>query len=266
MEPAQRFCPQCGQQAVIHRFSVPHFLHEFFHAFTHTDKGIFHLLKSLVTRPGATAREYIRGRRKAYFNPFTFFLIVMGIYVLADAFFIRSSPPIEPNQQVLAHIPTQEGKQKYIGMLHRGNKARQFMEKKANIVAMIAVPLIALVSWLFFYRKGYNYAEHLTANLMFVVFSNLVFVLLVFPLQALFRGSAIAGWLPLAGMVLQALYLCWCYNGFFELRTVGQRTKSLLVSLFAIVLWFIFSLTIMAVYIYQSWDFYQFFGRMLGRG
>lgn len=264
LQPEQRYCSQCGQQADIHRFSIPHFLHEFFHAFTHTDKGIFHLLKSLATRPGITAREYIQGRRKAYFNPFTFFLIVMGIYVLADVAFSKHVPEQEPDQRILAHIPTAEGKQQYIGMLHRGNNVRYFMEKKANIVAMVAVPLIALISWLFFYRRGFNYAEHLTANMMFVVFSNLLFALLIFPLRALFKDTALANWLPLIGMLLQALYLYWSYNGFFQLKTAGQRTKSLLVSLFAIVAWFMFSLTVMAVYIYQSWDFYKFFGRMLG--
>ena len=262
LQPGQRFCSQCGQQAAIHRFSVPHFLHELFHAFTHTDKGIFHLLKSLATRPGATAREYIGGKRKSYFSPFTFFLIVMGIYVLADAFFIKTPPATEPDQQVLARIPTAEGRQHYTTMLHRGDNVRHFMTKKANIVAMVAVPLIALISWLFFYRRGYNYAEHLTANMMFVVFSNLVFVLLIFPLKALLKGGPLSNMLPMIGMLLQAIYLSWCYNGFFQLSTAGGRIKSLLVSLFAIVLWFMFSLTIMAIYIYRSWDFYQFFGRM----
>ncbi len=266
LQPDQRFCSQCGQQAAIHRFSVPHFLHEFFHAFTHTDKGIFHLLKSLATRPGATAREYIQGKRKTYFNPFTFFLIVMGIYVLAGAFFAKPVPERQPDQQVLARIPTEEGRQKYRAMLYRGNKVQQFMSSKANIVAMVAVPLIALVSWLFFFRRGFNYAENLTANMMFVVFSNLVFVILIFPLRAGLKGSMATWWFPFVGMLLQAFYLWWCYNGFFELNSAGQRIKSLLVSLFAIVLWFFFSTSIMSLYIYQSWDFYKFFGRMFGGG
>ncbi len=130
--------------------------------FTHTDKGIFHLLKSLATRPGATAREYIGGKRKTYFSPFTFFLIVMGIYVLADAFFIKTPPASGPDQQVLARY-TYRSRAASITppCFNRGNNVRQFMTQKANFVAMVAVPLIALISWLFFYRRGYNYAEHL---------------------------------------------------------------------------------------------------------
>jgi hypothetical protein len=57
----------------VHRITLKHFFHEVFHAFTHTDKEIFHLLKSLATRPGSTARQYVLGKRQSYFNPFTVF-------------------------------------------------------------------------------------------------------------------------------------------------------------------------------------------------
>lgn len=262
LQPEQHFCAQCGQKTPVHRITLPHFLHEFFHAFTHTDKGIFHLLKSLAIRPGTTAREYLAGKRKRYFNPFTFFLIVMGIYVLTGAYFTKIPSLREPSQAVLARISTEEGKQRYIELLTRGSKVERFMAQKANIVAMVAVPFIALITWLFFYRRGYNYAEHLTANMMFVVFSNLLFAVLIFPLRAAFRGTPTAQYLPMWGLLLQALYLFWCLNGFLQLNKPGQRIKSLLVSLLAIVCWFLFSLTVMALYIYQSGDFYQFYKRV----
>ncbi|MBO9561594.1 MAG: DUF3667 domain-containing protein [Niastella sp.] len=266
LQPEQRYCSQCGQQAAIHRFSIPHFLHEFFHAFTHTDKGIFHLLKSLATRPGTTAREYIQGKRKAYFNPFTFFLIVMAIYVLVDPFYVKAVPAAEPDQRVLARIPTAEGREKYVSILHRANEVRHFLTAKANIVAMVAVPFFALISWLFYYRRGFNFAEHLTANMMFVVFSNLVLVVLIFPLKMLFKNGPFGAQLPYLGMLLQIFYLWWCYNGFYQLQLPGARIKSFLVSAFGISFWFVFSLTMVAIYIYQSWDFYKFFGRMFGGG
>lgn len=83
----QQFCSACGQKSNTHRLSLAHFLHEGFHAMTHADKGIFHLLKCLTIRPGSTAREYLSGRRKAYFNPFTFFLLIMGVFVFLNIYF-----------------------------------------------------------------------------------------------------------------------------------------------------------------------------------
>ncbi len=174
-------------------------------------------------------------------------------------------PEARPDQEVLARIPTAEGRERYVSILHRANNVRHFLTSKANIVAMVAVPLIAFISWLFFYRRGFNFAEHLTANMMFVVFSNLVLVVLIFPLKAMLKNDSLGAKLPFLGMLLQVLYLWWCYNGFFQLRTPALRTKSFLVSLFSISLWFMFSLTMVAIYIYQSWDFYKFFGRMAGR-
>ncbi|HRD56577.1 MAG TPA: hypothetical protein PK504_00945 [Ferruginibacter sp.] len=52
------FCNQCGQK-IVHRITMPHLWHDLIHAFTHADKGFFHLLIALFKKPGAVAREYI---------------------------------------------------------------------------------------------------------------------------------------------------------------------------------------------------------------
>ncbi len=129
---------------------------------------------------------------------------------------------------------------------------------------MIAVPFISFFSWLFFRRRGFNYAEHLTANMMFIAFSNLVFTVIVFPSQAIFKSGTAVFTVILAGMILQVLYFTWSLNGFLKLKTAGERTRSFSVSLLCILLWTLFSMTAMAVYIYQSRDFYKFFLRMKG--
>lgn len=260
LEPGAKFCRECGQSSNVHRFTMANFFHEGFHAFTHTDKGIFHLLKALATRPGTTAREYITGKRKKYFNPFTFFLILMGVFVLSNNYFKKEIRVIEPDAKVLQRIATPGGKQHYITMMKRVNKSSSFFRKHGNVAAMIAVPFISLFTWLFFRRRGLNYAEHLTANMMFVAFSNLVFTLIIFPLSGLFETNK-TYFFTMIAMLLQAVYFAWGLNGFLQLTTRGQRTKSFLVALLAIFFWAVFSVTLMAVYVYQSWDFYQFFTR-----
>ncbi|RYD70508.1 MAG: DUF3667 domain-containing protein, partial [Sphingobacteriales bacterium] len=234
-----RFCANCGQTRDVHRFTMGNFFHEVFHAFTHTDKGIFHLLKSLATKPGTTAREYINGRRKHYFNPFTFFLILMGIFVLSNNFFVKPRKEFVPDIKVLQHIPTEEGRQNYIAVMERVTTSSNFFRKNGNVVAMIAVPFISLFTWLFFRRKKYNYAEHLTANMMFVAFSNLVFTFIIFPLGALLDTSDLSTFLAL---LLQVFYFAWSLNGFLELNTSAQRTKSFFVAFLAILLWSVFTI------------------------
>lgn len=258
------YCPNCGQSRNVHRFTLANFFHEGFHAFTHTDKGIFHLLKSLATRPGTTAREYIKGKRKKYFNPFTFFLILMGIFVLSNNYFKKSTPERQPDPQVLQRIPTAEGKAKYVATMHRAHNSTVLFKKHGNIVAMIAIPFFSLFSWLFFRRKGFNYAEHLTSNMMFVAFSNMVFTFVIFPLAGLLSPTA-SFLITMLALVFQALYFGWAFNGLLQLKTTGQRIKSFSVSILTVILWMIFTMTLTAIYVYQSADFYQFFSRM-GRG
>jgi hypothetical protein len=169
---------------------------------------------------------------------------------------------VEPGQQVLKRIPTEEGKQKYIAMMHRVSRATGFMEKHGNVGAMIAIPFISLLLWSFFHKRKYNFSEHLAANMMFITFANIVFTVLVFPLQSLFKGTEFSHYFTYAALVLLAVYLGWCLNGFLQLVLAVQRAKSFLVSLLAIVLWFFLSLGTRAVYIYQSKEFYRFFERM----
>ncbi|HRD56770.1 MAG TPA: DUF3667 domain-containing protein [Ferruginibacter sp.] len=259
---SSKFCSQCGQNTHIHRFTLKHFFHEFFHAFTHTDKGIFHLLKCLAIRPGTTAREYITGKRKSYFNPFTFFLILMAIFVISNNFFAKPVPVRPVSQEVLNRIPTEEGKKNYVQTLNRGNKANVFMRKNGNIIAMIAVPFISLFTWLFFRRSRFNYAEHLTANMMFVAFSNLIFTLIIFPLIGWIGNKGLGFGLTFIAMLLQGIYLGWALNGFLQLKTFLQRFKSMSVAILTIFLWAIVSVMSVAFYIYQNSHFLDFFTRM----
>jgi hypothetical protein len=100
--------------------------------------------------------------------------------------------------------------------------------------------------------------------MMFVAFSNLIFTIIIFPLQGIFKTGSGMFLVIMLGMLLQMLYFMWSLNGFLRLKTVGQRFKSFSVSFLSILLWALFSMTVMAVYIYQSWDFYKFFVRMKG--
>lgn len=250
-EAGNQFCPACGQTTHTHRLTLGHFLHEAWHATTHTDKGIFHLLKRLATRPGTTAREYLEGRRKAYFNPFTFFLLAMAVFVFLNVYFAPPPKKTEPDRQVLSKIPSVAGKQNYISRLQRVDHVAHFTRTKGNILAMIAIPYISLFTWLFFRKREFNYAEHLTANMMFITFSNLLFAALVFPLQAAVRGTRAEGIMMWIGMMVQVLYLGWCLNGLFQLKSLA-RLKAFGVSLLAILLWVLLNLLVIGLYIYQS--------------
>jgi len=68
-----KFCYNCGQKASVGELSMKELLHEGWHSFTHTDKGILKLIKDLTLHPKTVYLNYFNGQRKKYFSPVTFF-------------------------------------------------------------------------------------------------------------------------------------------------------------------------------------------------
>lgn len=261
----QKFCSQCGQEVNIHKFTVRHFFHEGFHAFTHADKGIFFLLKELAIRPGIVAKEYINGKRKKYFNPFTFFLLLATLFVLSNGL-IRSSDG-HGNKDIpiqIINIKDPVQKEKAIATYNRSIKAREFMAKHGNVMAMIAVPFFALFFWLIFYRKTYNYSEHLVANLMFVSFSNLAFTLIVFPLQWIFKGTPWAEMITSIGLLFQIIYFTYAYKAFIQLKGFWATFKVFIASFIGILLWVVITILLIAFYVNQNLNVIAYMKHMGG--
>jgi hypothetical protein len=134
----QRFCGACGQRTGAERLTMRHIGHEIVHALTHADHSVFALIRQLVYRPGHVAREYVEGKRKKYFSPFTFLVIVVG---LASFMIVITG--------VQFFGPTTD------------SGAGGFLQRHVNLVILLQMPLIAGWSALLFWPSRLNYAEHL---------------------------------------------------------------------------------------------------------
>lgn len=188
----------------------------------------------------------------------------MALFVISNNYLAPAPKQNEPDNQVLQRIPTEKGKQNYIAVMKRVNKANLIFRKNGNLIAMIAIPFISIFTFIFFRRRGFNYIEHLVANMMFVAFSNLIFTLIIFPVEFLLNDPKLSFKITLLAFVFQGIYFGWALNGFLLLKSPGDRLKSFAVSFISILLWAIFSILIMGLYIYQSKDFYKIFTRMSG--
>ncbi|MET0298138.1 MAG: DUF3667 domain-containing protein [Flavitalea sp.] len=263
LDQMARFCPSCGQKTDTHRLTFKHIIHDFFHAFTHADKSIFGLLRDLAIKPGIVAKEYIAGKRKKYFNPFTFFLILAGLFVVSNKYFTSESTPPKPDEAVLARMPTQAARDQYMLFFTRGAEINGFLSRHSNVVSMFAVPVFGFITWLFLRRNKYNFAENITANLMFVSFSNIIFTVLIYPLLGQVRGNAGATYTILTvGIILQMIYLSWCY---FQFQPVGGRfrlPKAIGLSVFGLFIWQVVYMLVVSIYIYRDLNFYKIFTRV----
>jgi hypothetical protein len=175
-----KFCPNCSQKANTHRFTIAHFGHEFLHALTHTDKGILFLMKELFVRPGKTALAYNAGRRKRYFNPITYLLIMLAVQIFAGQKTKIYDAYIDQTEQFVNRIAKsdQQVKEK-AGKALQGAKVEQKKVLENNkIVTFVLLPILALITWLFFRRSGHNYAENIVLNVMILAQQYLIFILM----------------------------------------------------------------------------------------
>ena len=144
-----KFCPVCGQKTATSRFTMKHLVHDFIHRVFHVDSGIFYTAKKLAQNPGKMLHDYLHGHRVEYFNPFTFILLVGGL----SAFLF----PITHWRSYFIDI----------GVLVPKSISQEIWNsslKHFSIRLLLGIPMFALITRIFYYRKNYNFSEHLIAN------------------------------------------------------------------------------------------------------
>lgn len=162
-----KYCNQCGQKITADRFTLKEILHNFFHNFTHLDTGILYLAKELYIKPGIVAKEYIQGKRKKYFNPLQYLIIVVAVSMFITIKFNILGPTPDP-----ANLVSPDNSVRFAAQM------QNFFYKNFNLVLFLSVPVSALFSWIFFKRSGYNYAENLIFNAFIAAQRTLTFILL----------------------------------------------------------------------------------------
>ncbi|HYF30695.1 MAG TPA: DUF3667 domain-containing protein [Chitinophagaceae bacterium] len=198
-----RFCPTCGQKTDTHRITMSHIWHDVIHAFTHADKGFLYLLREMIFRPGHIAREYVEGKRKRYFNPFSYLLIVVAVSTFLISTF---------------NLMTVAGRRDPISL---------FLNKHANLVIFLNVPIGAFFSWVFF--KGRTYAENLVLQAYASGQRSAFYSLIIVPIMLSFPQYYMK--IVMAYTGLWIIYLGWACRQFYQQRGVWAYIRGLLVGL-----------------------------------
>lgn len=184
LAPASAYCGHCGQKADTRRLKVADIGHAAMHVLTHADGSVLALVRDLAIRPGVVAREYVGGRRRKRFNPFTFVIVVVGVASLvmaATGFFdFRGAAPANP--------------------------VSAFLQRNLNLVILVQLPLLALFQWLLFRGERLHFAEHLALASYASGFRAIFFTGLVIPVWLL------SGW-SYRGVVFTYLLAWHAYFG-----------------------------------------------------
>jgi hypothetical protein len=175
-----RYCAECGEAAGHHDYSLKHFAEEALETFVHVDGRIFSTFRSLVTRPGELASEFLAGRRRSQIGPLQLFVICNLIYFLTQPFTIfapfTSTLRIQTTERPWGRLANAMVESRMAArQVTREAYARAFDETahlQGKSLVILMVPLFALGAWLLFGRSRRFYAEHLV--FAFYVFAFLM--------------------------------------------------------------------------------------------
>jgi hypothetical protein len=144
-----KYCSSCGQKTDTNRFSLKNLLTvEFIRSLSNPEhyKALYTVMQLLI-RPGHSSREYIQGKRKKYVNCFlllgimTSFMIFLAENSLVNIVDIYS----DPNEPSLNDF--------YANMM-----------QNIRLYNFAGIPIMALLSFWWFKKSKYNYAEHIILN------------------------------------------------------------------------------------------------------
>lgn len=100
LDDEDKFCHQCGQLNSIKKLALKDFLAEFFsNIFSYDSRG-WRTIKHILFKPGYVSKEFIKGKRMSYANPFRFFLsvcIVFFIMIQASLLYKKYTDPLTDN-------------------------------------------------------------------------------------------------------------------------------------------------------------------------
>lgn len=82
LDISDRYCPNCSQANSTKKLTLKDFFDEFFSSLISYDSKLLKTLSALLIRPGRITKDYVKGKRISYTNPFRFLLSLAIVYFL----------------------------------------------------------------------------------------------------------------------------------------------------------------------------------------
>lgn len=200
-----KYCPECGQKAKTGRITTKTVLQEIRKNLVHYDRGFLHTAIQLLRRPGHTVRDYLDGKRVEYTKPVQYMLWATAINFLLFQLLGQDKEML----QALSEQPGQNA---------AGVKITQYIFDHPAIITFLMIPNIALFSWLYFRKAGFNYAEHFVLNAYLMGEVSMLGILTSPLSKFVFAGPSMMHVNLGISMALWFGYVGWGYAQFFRSR------------------------------------------------
>jgi len=218
LEAGDKYCSHCGQLTSTSRISVKEMLWNFWDIFTHAEHGILKAIYELTIKPAHIAQEYIAGKRKKYFSPIKYLVVVVSLSAILILNYSSFGLPFEPSFPGDSNIDDIV-EQDY------------FNHKNYKIQLFLSIPLASLISFLVFRKSGFNFAENLVLNTYLLAHVIIFHTILITP-SIILASPSVDQWIIVFYLSISIIYASLAYIMFFK----GKKYINFLKALITVVL------------------------------
>lgn len=208
------YCAACGQKTSVDKVTFKETIQDLLDAIFSVNAPLLTTLKISVINPGKLFSEYLKGKRKKYYRPVTFFILMTVIYLV-----IRGIINYDPFGSTILQVNDPTTSQLL-------TKARNFMLFNIDKLLFVFIFGMGLMLKLFFYKKN-SLAEFLAISFFLMGTYTILTTLNMFYIRYIensFQGINI---------LIMLLYFIYSMVSFFKKRKVLVIIKSVFVFVLA---------------------------------
>ncbi|MBC8753185.1 DUF3667 domain-containing protein [Kordia sp. YSTF-M3] len=216
------YCATCGQRTTIAKITIKDTFQEIMNMFFSVNAPLMVTLKYAIINPGKLFREFIHGKRKTYYKPVAFFILMTIVYVIVNA--ILKYDPIHSEM-----IKDATGDMESLAF-----RSGKFMRN--NITNFLFFFVFSFgISLKLFFRKHYSLAEYFAV----AFYLTGMYTLLISCLMYLISEISVY-WRPIPFLIM-LLYFLYAITSFFQSKQFLIFLKGIIAYIFAVVLYILFS-------------------------
>lgn len=130
----ENFCPECGQKNDIQILNFRHFIHTIFSGLLSYDSRLWRTIAALMFHPGKVSKDYIKGKRAQYANPFQFYLTISIIFFLLLGMINKYDEFVKTDEQKkLFQTSKSDSQSTKVGKLVDNPTEKELQSMKLNI-------------------------------------------------------------------------------------------------------------------------------------
>jgi len=211
-EHSEKFCPNCGEKNGVQKITIRSIIEDSVSFVTDMDRGFLFNFKTLIFEPQKIATDYILGKRKGIFNPISYLIFSVSIYLVVERLL---RVPLEPTD--MKDLPK--------SILSKASyEAGFFIREHIKYFWILSILPFGLSLKLVF--RKYTYLEHLAISSFIIGQATLIAII-----------SFIFFRTPLILDPIVYLAMAWLTHRIF--KNPNARLESFLLSITAMVLFLI---------------------------